>query len=1399
MVHALVAGVGDFPEPYTTEEEQAAGQAVFGPLPAVRDAVDQVARSLQRVGVAPGALLREPDRDALSGAWQDLRRGGPKGESLIVHFAGHGTQPPSGGSLYLVCRGGDTVQDLLDDTCVSFAGLLESAENSGRPVLFMLDVCGAGQAIAQQQLLDLLARRPQDAHRNVWVIAACTADYITYGARFTTAAARVLDRLADGVLDVSPTLKHVPVDTLAAAIDREMALADRAAGQPGHFLVRTPHPQAVLDPQPFLVNPTHSTDPHARLLTGLDAQLREFALSCDPGLDPIHFATRAAGNPHADAIQFSGRSAQLARIAGWIDNTDGNKDPLLVVTGSPGSGKSALLGVTACLTHPDLHPLRRRVRGAVRSFQPQPPGAVLAVHARQLTVEQVTDSLLNQLDRQLTSAPATTADIGQDRDTDQEAQPLPNTPEALLHRMNTVGEALVIVDALDEAADPTAVLDQLLFPLSGAAGGGTRFGCRVMIGTRPWWDTLPALHQQIIRHPHLVLDLDPVTTEDRAILASDLSEYLNQLLDHRYPAQDIQRIADQLARYSDSGAFLVAALYSNHLLASAEGTTADPPRSITEVFDLDRRMLAQANPWIEPVLAILGQARGQGMPLELIHTSALAHASQDAQQPLAPELQDTRRALTEAAFYIRATPDSDHRLLYRYFHQALTDHTATLTDPTTLYAALFGAVPRSGDNTPNWAHAHPYLLRHAADHAAATDFKALDQLLKDPRYLLYAEPDTLTPHLRHAITEQALIHTHIYRTSTAHHPARHQLMARRELLTLDAACWQQPHLAHTFATTTIAHKPALAEPLWATNRTADPALIHILKGHSNWVNAVATTVLQDGTPVAVTASNDRTAIVWDLATGQRIHTLEGHTNSVNAVATTVLRDGTPVAVTASGDGGVIVWSLVTGRRRRTLKGHSKAVNAVATLVLPNGNPIAITASGDGGVAVWNLATGRRRRTLEPISKWAEAVATSVLPNGTPVALTTSNDRTAIVWDLATGRRRRTLEAHTNAVRAVASLVLPDGTPVAVTTSDDRTAIVWDLATGRRRRTLEAHTNAVRAVASMVLPDGTPVAVTTSDDRTAIVWDLATAKRRLALEGHSNWVNGVATSMLHDGTPVAVTASGDRTAIVWDLATGQRIHTLEGHANSVRAVATSVLQDGTPVAATASGDSTAIVWDLATGKRRLAFEGHSNWVNGVATMRLPDSTPVAATTSDDRTAIVWDLATGKRHRTLEGHSNWVNSVATMRLPDSTPVAVTTSADRTAIVWDLATGQRIHTLEGHTNSVRAVATTVLQDGTPVAATAGADRTAIVWDLATGQRIHTLEGHANSVHAVATTVLQDGTPVAVTTSDDRTAIVWDLVTGQLLWRLALPAEGRCVSATRAGFIIGYGREVAHFSWTH
>jgi WD40 repeat protein len=330
----------------------------------------------------------------------------------------------------------------------------------------------------------------------------------------------------------------------------------------------------------------------------------------------------------------------------------------------------------------------------------------------------------------------------------------------------------------------------------------------------------------------------------------------------------------------------------------------------------------------------------------------------------------------------------------------------------------------------------------------------------------------------------------------------------------------------------------------------------------------------------ITASSDKTARIWDAASGKQIGELRGHEGGVNSAAFS--RDGLRI-VTASGDGTARIWDAATGQPiGHPLGGYTLPVNTA--VFSPDGKRI-VTASANNTARVWDASTGQP--IGQPLNGHRGPVFSAVFsPDGQRIA-TGSYDRTVRLWNAATGRPiGEPLCCHEDAVISVA--FSPDGKLI-LSASYDNTVRRWDTISGRPiGGPATAHGGPVLSVAFS--PDGRFVA-TASADKAVRIWDAATGDRMgETLGGHNDEVWSAAFSP--DGRRV-VTASHDKTARIFDVASGEAPgEPLQGHGSGVLSATFS--PDGLRIV-TASADKTARIWDAMSRKAITELRGHTGEV------------------------------------------------------------------------------------------------------------------------------------------------------------------------------------------------------------
>jgi len=527
-------------------------------------------------------------------------------------------------------------------------------------------------------------------------------------------------------------------------------------------------------------------------------------------------------------------------------------------------------------------------------------------------------------------------------------------------------------------------------------------------------------------------------------------------------------------------------------------------------------------------------------------------------------------------------------------------------------------------------------------------------------------------------------------------------------------------------------------------------------GHAHWLHSAQ---FSPDKKTIVTVSRDKTAKIWDVASGKLMKDLTGHTFWIHTVQFSP--DGKKI-VTASRDKTAKIWDVASGKLLANLTGHTYFVYDAQ--FSPDGKKI-VTASGDKTAKIWDASSGKLLKNLTGHTGSVHSVQFS--PDGKKI-VSASWDKTGKTWDVSSGKLLVELKGHTDSVYF--AQFSPDGKKI-ITASGDKTAKIWDASSGKLLVVLSGHKGSVTSI--QFSPEGNKI-ITASEDKTVKIWNTDSGKLLANLDRHSGWVRSAQFSP--DGKKI-VSASRDSTVKLWDAGSGNLIADLIGHSDNVRSAQFS--PDGKKIVS-ASDDNTAKIWDASSGQLLANLTGFTYWVSAAS---FSSDGKKIITASWDNIVKIWDAVTGNLLLDLTGHTDSINSAQFS--PDGKKI-VTASVDKTAKIWDVNNGNLLMKLSGHTSGV--LWAQFSPDGKKIV-TASVDKTAKIWDVSSGNLQMELSGHTDNIRYAQFS--PDGKKVA-TASEDNTAKIWDVNSGTLLKDLT----GHTSSVNSAEFSPD-GKKIITASW--
>ncbi|WP_067499064.1 ATP-binding protein [Nocardia ignorata] len=564
------------------------------------------------------------------------------------------------------------------------------ARRSAIEIVVILDVCkgGVGADVITNAFRTRIARQefPVGQEPGLAVLTSARAGELARDGVFAAALDHVL---REGPPPPTDTIDFwTPHDRLITPTQLYDALRVHLENSGAHQRPDLAQTRSVRKFFPFFINRNYRPNrPDATVAT-----VREHAFTESDLLEHFLVKFRGIDTPTADGWYYAPRPHSQARITDWLSTGEG----ILVVTGPPGSGKSALLGWLAAMTLPGYRNRAADKIGNIEYAGLPAEGAIDAgIHAKQHTLQEC----VTQLGAALNLTPPA---VGWQE------------PGLLIEQITRLAEhenrtITILLDALDEAypADQTRIATDLLAALAAQPR------VRVIVGTRPNredphqrtdhpntpdgpWTAEGPLIRALTTDPHRVLRLDTDPGSLHAITTYVTARLMDPTTNspyHERPALAADTAA-VVAAHSD-GIFLFARLIARSLLGRETPLDLNDPDNATrfnggvaQAFEADLADYREDRDRVYGLLAPLAWAQGAGLPRRDIW---LALANALARPGVLYTDRDIAWILEHAGAHIIESGE-DGQTVYRLYHQAFNDYFQRNIDHTRVQTAITHAL-----------------------------------------------------------------------------------------------------------------------------------------------------------------------------------------------------------------------------------------------------------------------------------------------------------------------------------------------------------------------------------------------------------------------------------------------------------------------------------------------------------------------------------------------------------------------------------------------------------------------------------------------------------------------------------------------------------------------------------
>jgi len=457
-------------------------------------------------------------------------------------------------------------------------------------------------------------------------------------------------------------------------------------------------------------------------------------------------------------------------------------------------------------------------------------------------------------------------------------------------------------------------------------------------------------------------------------------------------------------------------------------------------------------------------------------------------------------------------------------------------------------------------------------------------------------------------------------------------------------------------------------------------------GHTDFINSA---VFSPDGKLALTASKDNTARIYDVAAGKEIHCLTGHTEEVKFA---VFSPNGKLVITASDDKTTRLYDVSSGEFLKVLSNLDCFIGSV--VFSPDEKLVLIKSCS--AVSIFEIDTGRQ---LEYLSFPIEGIHSATFSQDGKLVETLNYNGEIRIYEISTGKESVPLNCHSHILNS--TIFSPDGKLILI--ESDSSTFIYDVSAGKNRSLIRGFSKGIECASfsskgefalianrdtaliynvktgeelKIITPDTRDKiyrVAFSSDEKLALVsfisstriYEVSTGKELQLLSGHTRLIS---SAMFSPDGKLVLTASLDNTARIFSVDTGKEVHVLTGTTKEITHFEFS--SDGKKII-TSSEEHVATICEIGTGKG-LGLIQHSD---KIISAEFSPNGKFALTASWDGTAFIYDAFNGRVFRELSDENN---SIINASFSPSGKFVITHNVDGNSSIYEVSNGNKTASL-------------------------------------------------------------------------------------------------------------------------